>query len=156
MQDKWPDAAAAAPSPKDPRLRRSLGYALVRAFRAVNRQSNRALRSHGLSAEQGHILLLLWLEGPMRMSELMRMLMLSSGTLSGAIDRMEKARLVRRVADPDDGRAWRVEPTPRGSAERRVIESALEGIEEECFGALGAAERRDLLRLLNKLSSSLA
>ena len=61
MQDR-------SPAPRDPRLRGSLGYALVRAFRAVNRASNRTLRPHGLSAEQAHILLVLWLEGAMRMT----------------------------------------------------------------------------------------
>jgi DNA-binding MarR family transcriptional regulator len=149
MQDR-------SPAPRDPRLRRSLGYALVRAFRAVNRASNRALRPHGLSAEQAHILLVLWLEGAMRMSELQRIVMLSSGTLTGAIDRMERAGLVRRVPDPDDGRAWRVEPAAGEAAPRRTVEATLERIEGDCFAALTASERRELLRLLDKLTASLA
>jgi len=141
---------------RDPRLRRSLGYALVRAFRAVNRASNRALKRYGLSAEQAHILLVLWLEGPMRMTDLQRIVMLSSGTLTGAIDRMERADLVRRVADADDRRAWRVEPVEPEGASRRIIEAALEKIEEDYFAALSASERRELLRLLDKVTASVA
>lgn len=141
---------------RDPRLRRSLGYALVRAFRAVNRASNRALKRYGLSAEQAHILLVLWLEGPMRMTDLQRIVMLSSGTLTGAIDRMERADLVRRVADADDRRAWRVEPVEPEGASRRIIEAALEKIEEDYFAALSASERRELLRLLDKVTASIA
>lgn len=141
---------------RDPRLRRSLGYALVRAFRAVNRASNRALKRYGLSAEQAHILLVLWLEGPMRMTDLQRIVMLSSGTLTGAIDRMERAALVRRVADADDRRAWRVEPVEPEGASRRIIEAALEKIEEDYFAALSASERRELLRLLDKVTASVA
>lgn len=149
MQDK-------AASPRDPRLRRSLGYALVRAFRAVNRASNRALRPLGLSAEQAHILLVLWLEGAMRMTDLQKIVMLSSATLSGAIDRMERTGLVRRVADAADGRAWQVEPAAaEGGPSRRTVEGALERIEEDCFAALTAGERRELLRLLDKLTASL-
>lgn len=147
MQDR-------SPAPRDPRLRGSLGYALVRAFRAVNRASNRALRPLGLSAEQAHILLVLWLEGAMRMTELQRIVMLSSGTLTGAIDRMERAGMVRRVADADDGRAWRVEPAAAG--ERRAIEGTLETVEESSFAALTATERRELRRLLDKVTASLA
>jgi DNA-binding MarR family transcriptional regulator len=135
-------------------LRGSLGYALVRTFRAVNRASNRALRPLGLSAEQAHILLVLWLEGAMRMTELQRIVMLSSGTLTGAIDRMERAGMVRRVADADDGRAWRVEPA--AADERRAIEGTLETIEESSFAALTATERRELRRLLDKVTASLA
>ncbi|HEY8141598.1 MAG TPA: MarR family transcriptional regulator [Kofleriaceae bacterium] len=135
-------------------MRGSLGYALVRTFRAVNRASNRALRPLGLSAEQAHILLVLWLEGAMRMTELQRIVMLSSGTLTGAIDRMERAGMVRRVADADDGRAWRVEPA--AADERRAIEGTLETIEESSFAALTATERRELRRLLDKVTASLA
>jgi DNA-binding MarR family transcriptional regulator len=149
MQDR-------SPALRDPRLRRSLGYALVRAFRGVNRASNRALRPFGLSAEQAHILIVLWLEGPMRMTDLQRIVMLSSPTLTGAIDRMERAGLVRRVPDAGDGRAWRIEPISDEGNSRRTIEGALEKIEEDCFSALTAAERRDLLRLLDKLTASLA
>ena len=149
MQDR-------SPAPRDPRLRRSLGYALIRAFRAVNRAGNRALRPLGVSAEQGHILMVLWLEGPMRMTDLQRIIMLSSGTLTGAIDRMERAGLVRRVADAGDGRAWLIEPIASDKGSRRSIEAALEQLEEDCFSALSTAERRDLLRLLDKLSASLA
>ena len=147
MQDR-------SPALRDPRLRGSLGYALVRTFRAVNRASNRALRPLGLSAEQAHILLVLWLEGAMRMTELQRIVMLSSGTLTGAIDRMERAGMVRRVADADDGRAWRVEPA--AADERRAIEGTLETIEESSFAALTATERRELRRLLDKVTASLA
>ena len=147
MQDR-------SPALRDPRLRGSLGYALVRTFRAVNRASNRALRPLGLSAEQAHILLVLWLEGAMRMTELQRFVMLSSGTLTGAIDRMERAGMVRRVADADDGRAWRVEPA--AADERRAIEGTLETIEESSFAALTATERRELRRLLDKVTASLA
>jgi DNA-binding MarR family transcriptional regulator len=149
MQDR-------SPSPRDPRLRGSLGYALVRAFRAVNRASNRALRPLGLSAEQAHILLVLWLDGAMRMTELQRVVMLSSGTLTGAIDRMERAGMVRRVADADDGRAWRVEPNAREGAARRSIEGTLETVEEDCFAALTAGERRELRRLLEKVTAALS
>src|SRR5579883_2770839 len=118
---------------QDDRLRSSVGYALVRAFRTVNRASNRVLARHGLSAEQAHILFVLWSDGPMKVGALQRILALSSGTLTGALDRMEKAGLVRRAPDPADARAFRVEPVAFDARRRRAIEATLEGIEEECF-----------------------
>ena len=72
----------------------------------------------------------------------------------GAIDRMERAGMVRRVADADDGRAWRIEPA--AADERRAIEGTLETIEESSFAALTATERRELRRLLDKVTASLA
>ena len=133
------------------KLERSLGYALIRAFRAANRATNRALLPHGLSAEQAHILMALWIEGPMKVGELQRVLALGSGTLTGALDRMDRAGLVRRVADPEDGRAWRVEPASIDRRKRLAIERTLEDVEERAFSTLGKDERATLLRLLRKL-----
>jgi DNA-binding MarR family transcriptional regulator len=87
----------------------------------------------------------------MKVGELQRILALSSGTLTGALDRMEKAGLVRRTPDPEDGRAFRVEPAPFDARKRRAIEGTLEAMEEECFSCLTARERAELLRLLTKL-----
>src|SRR5688572_19792290 len=95
---------------QDKALKSALGYALVRAFRQVNRAHNRALKPLGISAEQAHILLVLWREGPLKVGELQKTLALSSPTLTGALDRMERSGLVRRVADPGDRRAFRIEP----------------------------------------------
>jgi DNA-binding MarR family transcriptional regulator len=141
---------------QDNRLASSLGYALVRAFRAVNRATNRAVRPLGMSSEQAHILLVLWFEGPLKIGELQRMLTLSSSTLTGAIDRMEKAGLVKRVPDPEDGRAWRVEPAPIDSKSRRNLEKVLGEMEEACFSSLSASERKQLFNLLQRVSSSAA
>jgi DNA-binding MarR family transcriptional regulator len=141
---------------QDKRLRESLGYALVRVFRQVNRATSRALASYELTAEQAHILLVLWFEGALKIGELQRVLMLSSGTLTGAVDRMEKAGLARRVADSNDRRAWKVEPLHVDARRRRGIEGALEAIEAECFGVLSNRERKELLRLLTKVSGALA
>jgi DNA-binding MarR family transcriptional regulator len=141
---------------QDNRLRDALGFALVRTFRGVNRAHNRALRPFGLSAEQAHVLIALWLEGPMKVGELQRLLALSSATLTGAIDRMEKAGLVRRVPDPDDRRAFRVEPARIEARRRRAVEDTLEETEERCFSTLTGAERRKLYELLGKIMAGLS
>ena len=132
------------------RLVRSLPHAIVRLFRMVNRAHNRALKPHGLSAEQAHVLSVLWIYGPMTMGALQRHLALSSPTLTGAIDRMEAQHLVHRVPNPDDGRAWLLEPEPAANKKRTKIEDALETTEETCFASLSASERKELGRLLAK------
>ena len=137
---------------QDKRLQESVGYALVRAFRTVNRGTTRALSAHELSAEQAHILLILWSNGPMKVGELQRTLALGSGTLTGALDRMEKASLVRRSPDPNDGRAYLVEPAPFDSKKKQRIERTLEGIERDSFAMLTTRERAELFRLLTKLA----
>jgi DNA-binding MarR family transcriptional regulator len=134
---------------QDERLRTSLGNALVRMFRLVNRTHNRALAALDLSAEQAHVLGILWVYGAMPMGQLQRLLALSSATLTGAIDRMEAQAMVRRIASPDDKRAYLIEPR-LADKRRRQIEDKIEATEAVCWGGLTAAERKELLRLLDK------
>src|SRR3954470_5093289 len=134
---------------QDERLRSSLGNALVRLFRLVNRAHGRALKPQHVSTEQAHILSVLWAEGAMTIGRLQRMVALSSPTLTGALDRMEAQELVSRVPSPDDRRASLIEPRV-SSRHRAKIMDTLEESEARCFGALTAPERKELLRLLDK------
>jgi DNA-binding MarR family transcriptional regulator len=134
---------------QDEKLRASVANAVVRLFRSVNRVHNRGLKATGVSAEQAHVLSVLWVKGAMTMGQLQRHLAVSSATLTGAIDRMEAQELVRRVPSPDDRRAFVLEP--RVSAKKRAqIEAALDDGEARCFSALTAGERTTLLRLLDR------
>jgi DNA-binding MarR family transcriptional regulator len=139
----------------DPRLNRSLGYSIVRVFRQLNRETGRIAKPFGLSGEQASILIVLWLEGPMKIGQLQKSLMLSSASLTGALDRMENAGLVRRVRDPDDGRSWIVEATGFEARSRQRLEAALLAFEERTFDVLSERERRELGRILDKLSAAL-
>ena len=87
---------------------------------------------------------------PMTMGALQRQLALSSPTLTGAIDRMEAQKLVHRVPNPADGRAWLLEPEPAANRKRTKIEATLESTDDKCFATLSASERKELGRLLAK------
>jgi len=131
-----------------------LPHAVVRFFRMMNREHNRAFQAAGVSAEQAHVLSVLWELGPLTIGELQRLLALSSPTLTGAIDRMEKDRLVKRVRSADDRRAVYVEPIDDPSMQRK-INKIIEDTERRCFAPLSAGERRDLLRLITKAAGGL-
>jgi MarR family transcriptional regulator, organic hydroperoxide resistance regulator len=139
---------------QDERVRASLPHAVVRAFRVVNRASNRAFDPLGLSAEQAHVLSVLWTLGPMTIGALQRELALSSPTLTGAIDRMEAIGLVRRVPSPDDRRAVLLEPTPLAAKKRKKIFETIDQLEQSCADMLTATERKELLRLLEKITDT--
>ena len=139
----------------DPRLNRSLGYSIVRVFRQLNRETGRIAKPFGLSGEQASILIVLWLEGPMKIGQLQKSLMLSSASLTGALDRMEGAGLARRVRDPDDGRSWIVEAAGVDTRSRQRLEAALLAFEDQAFAVLSERERKDLGRMLDKISAAL-
>ena len=139
---------------QDDRLKASLGNALVRLFRLVNRAHGRALKPHEVTTEQAHILSILWIDGAMTIGRLQKLLALSSPTLTGALDRMEAQGLVRRVPSPEDRRAMLIEPRVPPK-QRAKIEATVEASEDHLFSALSGPERRELLRLLDKCIADL-
>lgn len=136
---------------RDTRLRDSLSDLAPRLFRKVSRRHQKALQPFGISTVQAHILAVLWLEGPMLVGELQRLLDLGSSTLSGALDRMEKAELLRREPVAEDRRAFRVVPARWPEARKRQVLEALAATDDELCAPLTEKERRTLLTLLGKL-----
>jgi DNA-binding MarR family transcriptional regulator len=72
-----------------------------------------AAARHDLSVAQLRLLGVLRDREP-GMQELARYLKLDKSSVTGLVDRAERRGLVRRVADPQDGRAVRVASTARG------------------------------------------
>ena len=82
---------------------------LQRWIAAQNQQS-------GVTAVQSGLLFVLGLRDGVLMGEAGAALDLGPPGISGLVDRMTAANLIRRRADPDDGRAWRLWLTPAGRA----------------------------------------
>jgi DNA-binding MarR family transcriptional regulator len=140
---------------QDDRLRGSLPHAIVRAFRLVNRASNRLFKPLEMSAEQGHLLSVLWALGPMTAGALQRELALSSPTLTGAVDRMAAMELVVRMTSADDARVTVIAPAPAATKKRKKVDITTDQIDHTCFDVLTAAERKELARLLEKVCAAL-
>jgi DNA-binding MarR family transcriptional regulator len=78
-------------------------------------------------------------------------LRLSPSALTNRVDRMERAGLARRVADPDDRRKVLVEPTADGMALYERAMNTQGDLERELVGTLDPAEREALNALLRRL-----
>ncbi|MEV0785054.1 MarR family winged helix-turn-helix transcriptional regulator [Streptomyces sp. NPDC050423] len=124
--------------------------ALVRSSFLVNAVYADSGREHGITAQQGQLLCVLMVQ-PYGMSELGSVLGLAKSSLTGLVDRSVRRGLVRREADPEDGRAVRVALTATGDelaeafcaeACRRVARLSV-GLDE--------TDRELLARLLGRL-----
>jgi DNA-binding MarR family transcriptional regulator len=140
---------------RDSRLRDSISNRLGKLFRVMARAHNRALKRHEVSAVQAHILATLWLAGPMTIGELQNTLYLGSSTLTGALDRMEKVGLVRRLPVAGDRRAFRLEPVAWPARRKESLLATLNDTEDRCFAGLSDGEQRELSRLLDKALTSI-
>jgi MarR family 2-MHQ and catechol resistance regulon transcriptional repressor len=90
-------------------------------------------------------------KGPLAVNTLGSKLLLTSGSATTAVDRLEKRGLVERRNDPDDRRARMVCLTPAG---RRLIRNAFASHAadmEKMVSVLTAAERSALVASLKKL-----
>jgi DNA-binding MarR family transcriptional regulator len=77
--------------------------------------------------------------------------MVSSGTMTHRVDRLEQADLVKRTPDPSDRRGMLIQLTDKGF---NVIEKAVEAHvanEHRLLGGLEEVERKALAQLLRQL-----
>ncbi|MDE2304438.1 MAG: MarR family transcriptional regulator [Gammaproteobacteria bacterium] len=90
----------------------------------------------------------------LKMGELSRRMMVSGGNVTGIADLLEKEGLIRRIADPRDGRAALVRLTEPGRREFRRMAELHERWIVESFAGLTGAEVARLGTLLAKLKAA--
>jgi DNA-binding MarR family transcriptional regulator len=73
--------------------------------------------------------------------------------ISGLVDRMTAANLIRRRADPDDGRAWRLWLTPAGRAALAQSKAGLAEVNARLTDGFSEAEIDVVARWLTGLQS---
>jgi len=112
-----------------------------------------ACAEHDLSAPQVHTLLALGAEGALTMGDLARRVAVTEKTVTGLVDRLERDGLVARRRDEGDRRIIHVDLTRGGRALHRRLESGLLRALAHLMDRLDPADRRDLFRIVGKLSS---
>lgn len=129
----------------------SLFVALRRASRTVEEQARRNMDGIGICPSDYGILEALLAAGPLPVSALGRLVVLTSGSMTTAIDRLAGKGYVKRKDDPADRRARTVHLTPQGRHLMRKAETEHERAMAGALSSLSSAERREALRLLTKL-----
>ena len=86
----------------------------------------------------------------LKMNELSRLLMVTSGNVTVIVDQLEKEGLVERVDEPADRRAFRIHLTRAGEKSFAEMARAHEEWVVELLAGLTRREHDELLRLLAK------
>lgn len=95
--------------------------------------------------------------GWLRQNELNDHVLLSQSSLSRLVERLEKRGLVERMPSPDDGRGVLIRLTGTGwDLQKQIGREHVRDIASLVAPALTAAEQHELLRLTEKLRSSVA
>lgn len=139
---------------------RSRVYELAREMRLMS--SIDSLFSHAVAERAGmhntdiETMDLLNVLGPMTAGQLSQMSGLSSGATTRLIDRLERAGLVRRVADPDDRRRVHIEPIGEHLQEIGEMYTPLANALGKAWAAFTDEELEVILRFVRESNAIVA
>jgi MarR family transcriptional regulator, 2-MHQ and catechol-resistance regulon repressor len=127
---------------------------LWKAYETIQQHALIHIESLGIGRSDFAVLELLLHKGPTPVNRIGEKIRLTSGSITVAVDRLERKHLVERRNDPGDRRARIVHLTESGGKligcafadHERAIERAMSGLSEE--------ERTEAIRLLKKLGLS--
>lgn len=123
---------------------------LIRSAALVQDVCAMASVERGLTPHQAQLLCVVG-DQPSSMMRLGSLLRVGKSAMTGLVDRAERAGLVVRVPDPNDGRSRLIALTPQG---RRANESFRRAVGEridEVIGSLTSQERDSLAAVLSKV-----
>ena len=126
-------------------------WVLRKAAHAIEQNAVRSVSALGLGLSEFAVLEVLLHKGPLPVNVIGKKVLLTSGSITAAVDRLESKKLVRRTAGTGDLRARIVQLTAIG---RRLIKRAFQqhAIDmEETMAVLRSSERAELVRLLKKV-----
>lgn len=128
---------------------------IYRAANAVrNRMEREVLGPSGLTWGGFTILFVLWIWGDRDTGDLAGDCGLAKGTLSGMLTTLERAGLVSRSRHPDDGRRVVVSLEPDGLDLIEAVFPTFNEYESRFTTDLDVEERRQLARLLRKVTAT--
>jgi DNA-binding MarR family transcriptional regulator len=117
----------------------------------------RLFRQFGLTSSQYNVLRILRGEGDsLPITEIASRTVTVVPGMTGLIDRLETAEMVRRDRSAEDRRVIYVEITPKALEVLAKLDKPLMELHAQMVGGLNDTEKRDIVRLMEKLRSSLA
>jgi DNA-binding MarR family transcriptional regulator len=135
-----------------PAISERLGF----LFGAIHQTILRRVRETGLLEEPltgKHFgcLTVILSEGPLSQQALGQRMGVDRSTIVALVDDLEAAGFVERRRNPADRRAYALEATAAGRRWQEQAERAVEEVEDELLAPLSAAERRQLIGLLQRV-----
>lgn len=129
------------------------------AMRKISRIYADGLAAYEVTPAQLFMLSCLECQNGQKPSELAEEVHLDASSMTGLLDRTEKAQLIRRMRDPADRRALRIYLTPQGQETlqrlKPVITQLQEKVHEDFFGGYSEEQVACFLEILRNAGYSL-
>lgn len=127
---------------------------LARCYQAFEGFSSRHIRSMGLTACQFDIIATLGNTQGMNFRDIGERTLITKGTLTGVVDRLEEKLLVQCIPDAQDGRSQIVQLTAAGEALFVEIFPAHVAYMQRAFVEMNEAEIVDMRAMLMRLGDA--
>ena len=139
-------------------MQAELSYELTREVMATAdaflRDSQRLFRPHGLTAAQYNVLSVLAAAADgLSQRELGDILVVDRSNITGLLDRLEKAGLVKRTDHPSDRRIYRVSLTSAGRKLWAKVQPRYLKVTEQVTAGLREKQARDAIAVLKSLQA---
>ncbi len=126
---------------------------LARCYQAFESFSSRHVRDLGLTSPQFDIVATLGNTSGRTFRELGEKTLITKGTLTGVVDRLEAKNLVRRIQSPTDGRCQIVQLTRHGEEVFARVFPAHLAYVGSAFDKIGPEEMQKMQDMLKRLGS---
>jgi len=126
---------------------------LAECMQAFERLSGRHVRENGLTHAQFDIIATLGNTPGMSYKELGERTLITKGTLTGVIERLEQKSLVARERSTLDARSWFIRLTPRGEQVFHDVFPRVTSRGSAVFTHYTEADYEELERVLSRLKS---
>jgi len=124
---------------------------LSKAYKAVTELAIKDMKQHGLSSTEFMILELLYHKGRFPLQQIGEKVLITSGSITYNIDKLEKKGLLKRVPCPNDRRVTYAELTDAGIEKMEELFPSHAAVIHEAMGGLSPEEKQTAIDLLKKL-----
>lgn len=129
-------------------LVKEIVYQIRRLIQARELYTKELSKNYSVTAAQLNCLLALHEEGPLSPSQIGRIIMVKSSTVTGIIDRLEQKGLVERLRNSPDRRIITVQLTESG---KKLADNAPPPIQQKILDGLDSLPHSDIKRILDSL-----
>lgn len=137
-------------------LDESIGWMLNNAARLLQRRFSTKLLHYKVTPPQWGVLVALWEQDGLSLSELAKRSFFDGPTMTGIVDRLESSGLVERRRDSQDRRVISVYLTEGGRQLQSVLPPLSEQTNNEAINGLTAAQEREFRATLQKVIQNLS
>ncbi|SDH73681.1 transcriptional regulator, MarR family [Alteribacillus persepolensis] len=128
---------------------------LSRAHHAVEEKIREDITKHGLNPTEFAVLELLYHKGDQPIQRIGEKILLSSGSITYVVDKLEKKEYLQRRRCPNDRRVIYAAITGEGTELMRRIFPKHQQAVQEIFGELNEEEKQTFISLLKRVGLSL-